>query len=71
MVWQVSNGQLTGIPVTTGLTDGQQTVVQGQGISAGMQIVIGAATGGAGVQTQTTTSPFQSQSRQGGGPRGL
>lgn len=69
MLWQVSTGKLSGIPVTTGLTDGQQTVVEGDGLTAGLQVVVGAS--GNGTQTQATSSPFQSQSRQGGGPRGF
>ena len=74
VVWQAdATGKLTRIPVTVGITDGQQTQIAGQGLVAGMEVVTG--TQGAGAQSTNrnssgTTSPFQSQSRS-GGPRGI
>jgi HlyD family secretion protein len=66
MVWQAANGQLTGLPVRAGITDGQQTAVEGEGLVEGMQVVVGT---NQGTQSGTgTSSPFQTQSRPAGPP---
>jgi HlyD family secretion protein len=72
VVWQTdSNGKLTRIPVTTGITDGQQTQIAGQGLVAGMEVVVGTQGAQSTARTSSgTSSPFQSQSRS-GGPRGI
>lgn len=59
------------LPVQPGLTDGQKTVVSGTGLEAGMQVVIGAASGDAAPPAASGTSPFQSTQQRGptGGPR--
>lgn len=75
VVWQADdNGKLTRIPVTAGITDGQQTEIVGQGLVAGMQVVVGSQ-GGAGAPSPArsssgTSSPFQTPARAGGG-RGI
>jgi HlyD family secretion protein len=72
VVWQAdSNGKLTRIPVTTGITDGQQTQIAGQGLVAGTEVVVGTQGAQSTARTSSgTSSPFQSQSRS-GGPRGI
>lgn len=53
--------------VKLGITDGSRTVVTGEGITKGMQIVIGSGTGGAtAAATSATASPFQQQPRAAG-----
>lgn len=62
-------GELAALRVRTGLTNGQQTVVEGPGLREGMQIIIAAAASTA--TTGTTSSPFQSStSQRTGGPPG-
>jgi hypothetical protein len=74
-LWSVdAQGQLAKHVVTTGLTDGQRTQVQGDDLTAGMPIVIGASTAGAASATSTTgtTNPLQPSTARGGrgGPPG-
>ncbi|MCC6930021.1 MAG: efflux RND transporter periplasmic adaptor subunit [Gemmatimonadaceae bacterium] len=72
MLWVLENGRtLRPLMVKAGLSDGQRTVVTGDGVSAGMQIVIGTSTGSKNSSTTGTTNPFQQQSQQGGPPRGF
>lgn len=64
--------RLHSISVDAGLSDGQKTVVAGQGLETGMQVVIGALTGNAAAPGAGGTSPFQSTQQRGpggGGPR--
>lgn len=71
LLWHVdSAGKVTATRVHVGLSDGQQTVVQGQGITAGMQVIVGTNTGTTSTPTSApASSPFQTQSRgfRGGG----
>ncbi|HEX6965062.1 MAG TPA: efflux RND transporter periplasmic adaptor subunit [Gemmatimonadaceae bacterium] len=73
LLWHVDpNGKVTATRVHVGLTDGQQTEVQGQGITAGMQIIVGTITGSTSVSTSApSSSPFQTQSRGGFRPGGF
>lgn len=67
-VWvEGADGKLQMIRVTTGLTDGKSTVVEGQGLRQGMKVIIGsgqaaAAQGG----QQQTANPLGPQQRRGG-----
>jgi HlyD family secretion protein len=74
MIWyQDTDGTVKGIRIRTGITDGQKTVVTGEGITEGMQVIIGAAVAsatGASPATPAASSPFQTQTQGGGGPRG-
>lgn len=60
------SGKLSSLRVTTGLTNGQMTVVSGPNLTEGMQIIVAAASGAAA--TSGSTSPFQSSNPQGGRP---
>jgi hypothetical protein len=63
------DGKLAMVPVTTGITDGQNTVVEGPSISEGMQII--AAVTSSSSASAAASNPFQSQSDNrppGGGP---
>jgi hypothetical protein len=69
-LWHVdANGALVGTRVHTGLSDGQRTQVQGDGVAAGMRVIEGTSGGeqSATASAASTRSPFQQQ--QGGGPR--
>lgn len=67
-LWYVgSGGRLASVRVRTGLTDGQRTVVQGEGLEAGMRVITALAQG---VAADAASSPFGTQRRQGGGPPG-
>lgn len=72
MLWVLKDGKPTPVRVQTGLTDGQNTAVQGTGLTAGMQVIT-STTGGA-IKT-ATTNPLQPQGggmRRGpGGPGGF
>jgi HlyD family secretion protein len=66
-LWYLAEGRtLRPLRVRLGISDGQRTVVTGDGLSKGMQIIVGTQTSAAA--TGTNTSPFQSTSNQ-GGPR--
>jgi HlyD family secretion protein len=68
-----ANKKLKPIRVRMGLTDGQRTQVMGQGLTAGMQVVIGesSAATGAPATTAPTTNPLTPQRGGfGGGGRG-
>ncbi len=73
-LWYLDAQQtLRGIPVETGLTDGQKTAVSGPGLKAGMQVIVGVSSGTATTPT-TGNSPFQSTQPQrgpGGPPPGM
>lgn len=56
-----STGKLRAIPVVTGLTDGQNTVVRGPELREGMTIVVGASLP-SGTAESPAASPFQSTS---------
>lgn len=68
MLWHVdADGKVTATRVRTGLSDGQQTEVQGQGLTAGMQVIAGVVTGetNAAATARPASGPFQTQSRGG------
>jgi HlyD family secretion protein len=66
-LWSVdAQGQLAKHVVTTGLTDGQRTQVQGDGLVEGMPIVIGSSTAGAAPAAAGTTNPLQPSTARGG-----
>ena len=72
-LWSVdAQGQLARHAVTTGLSDGQRTQVQGDGIAAGTSIVIGSTQGTAAASASATTNPLQPSTTRGGrgGPPG-
>jgi len=62
-----ASGRLVSLPVRTGLGDGQRTAVEGEGLEAGMQVIVGTAPAGAAA-SGATANPFQQQ-QQGGGRR--
>src|SRR5690606_12372496 len=67
-LWYVdAAGRVSALPVRTGLTDGQSTVVEGEGLEEGME-VIAAVVGAGGPSGATAVNPFQAQQRQGGPP---
>ena len=67
-----ANGQPARVAVRTGLSDGQRTVVTGDGIKDGAPVIVGANQATASASTGSSSNPFQSQqqgSRRGqGGP---
>ncbi|MBC7790519.1 MAG: efflux RND transporter periplasmic adaptor subunit [Anaerolineae bacterium] len=72
MVWyQDKDGTLKSLRIRIGITDGQKTVIRGEGITEGMRIIVGASqvaqTGAS--PTATASSPFQAQTQGGGPPR--
>jgi HlyD family secretion protein len=68
MLWFVEeDGEVQAVRVRTGLTDGQATVVEGESVEEGMQ-VIAAVVGGAAGGGEAAPNPFQSQQRQAGPP---
>lgn len=56
--------------VRTGISDGTRTVVMGESIKPGMQVVIGLAIPGV-AGSSTASNPFQQQPAQQRGPRGV
>ena len=70
-IWvEGADGKLQMIRVTTGLTDGKSTVVEGQGLRQGLKVIIGsgqAATTQSGQQQQTTNPLGGQQQRRGPG----
>ena len=66
MLWRIdAEGKLAVAPVRVGLTDGQRTEVSGEGLSEGMEIIIGLMQT---AEQQPSGSPFQSG---GGSSRGF
>jgi len=58
LLWTVDEkGQLGALPVRTGITDGQATVIRGPRIEAGMQVIVGVSQG----EKSGFTNPFQMQ----------
>jgi HlyD family secretion protein len=73
MLWYVdSTGAVKATRVRPGVTDGQKTAIEGQGVTAGMKVIIGvgdatpAAATTSNARTQTT-NPFQPQRGPGRG----
>lgn len=78
-LWVRQNGFVRPIPVRTGLSDGLNTEVAGEGVTEGMEVVIGDAVNGAAKAAPASGggSPFTPQIRRsrpsgggGGGPGG-
>jgi HlyD family secretion protein len=66
-LWTVdAQGLMAKHVVTTGLSDGQRTQVQGDGIAAGSSIVIGSSQSGATATAPPTTNPLQASGGRGG-----
>jgi HlyD family secretion protein len=69
-IWTVgTDGKLTPVRVRTGLTDGQKTQIEGQGVTEGMQIVTSVSsteTASAAAPAAGSTNPFQPARPQGG-----
>lgn len=65
-LWTVRDGRVEMVPVRTGITDGQTTVVEGDGVTEGMQAIAAVTTGGGG----GSSNPFGGQQQQGGRFRG-
>lgn len=67
-VLDAATGKLKGVPVKTGITDGNVTVVEGDGITEGMKVVAGLATSKAMEQSGGLTGgPMGGGGRRGGG----
>jgi HlyD family secretion protein len=63
-LWMLDeNGELTGVRVRPGITDGQYTEIAGQQLEEGMQAIAGIVSGAA---ASATTNPFQPSSGQSG-----
>ncbi|MDB4905414.1 MAG: putative macrolide-specific efflux protein [Gemmatimonadetes bacterium] len=62
-LYTMEKGALVAHKVTLGLTDGSKTQVSGEGIAAGLQVVVGSGTGTAGATASAAASsnPFQQQ----------
>ncbi len=68
LLWSLgADGRPGAIPVTTGLSDGQNTVVAGAGLREGLRVIAAATT----TVTATGTSPFQTQQPAGPPPPGM
>lgn len=61
-----ASGAPRAIRVRTGLSDGQRTAVEGEGLDAGMSVVTGASATASAESSASGANPFQQQS---GGPR--
>ena len=57
------SGQLSIMPIRTGITDGQYTEVMGRNLTEGLQVISGISTQTAA--TQSSSNPFQSNERSG------
>jgi HlyD family secretion protein len=63
-IWYVdSAGTLHAERVHLGLSDGQNTEIEGKGLSAGMQVITSVAAAGAPAAAPAASSPFQQQRR--------
>lgn len=69
-LYTVEGDSLVAHKVRTGISDGTRTVVMGESIKSGMQVVIGLAIPGSGTSS-AASNPFQQQQPQGRGPRGV
>jgi len=73
-IWvEEAGGKLRMIRVTTGLTDGKSTVVSGQELRAGMQVIVGSnlASTAQGAGQPSTTNPLGGAQQQRRGPGGF
>lgn len=68
VLWTLAaDGTLRPVRVTTGLTDGQYTVVEGEGLEEGMEVVAGVTSSASGA---ASNNPFQQPQGGFGGPGG-
>jgi HlyD family secretion protein len=68
MLWTVGkDGRLSVVRVRAGLSDGQKTEVRGEGLTEGMQVIVGVTQDGGGAPG----SPFQAQQQTGPRPGGF
>jgi HlyD family secretion protein len=68
-VWRLDDGQLTAVPVESGLSDAQNTeIVEGE-LTPGETIVTRQSVMGQETRPQTAASPFQMMQPPGGGGR--
>lgn len=63
------DGHPSAVPIAVGISDGRRTVVSGEGLREGMQVILGAATGTTGAAATTSSSPFGT-TQQGNRPPG-
>lgn len=68
-VYTVAGDSLVAIRVRVGLSDGTRTAISGDGITAGIPVVIGMGVAGGSTTTGTATNPFQQQQPNQGGQR--
>ena len=66
MLWTVQGGRIEVIPVRTGITDGQNTVIEGEGVAEGLEAIAAVTTGSAGA----ASNPFGGQQQGGSRFRG-
>jgi HlyD family secretion protein len=66
MLWTVQGGRVEVIPVRTGITDGQNTVIEGEGVAEGLEAIAAVTSGSAG----TVSNPFGGQQQSGSRFRG-
>jgi len=65
-----ANGKLASLPVRTGINDGTETEIRGDGIREGMTVITGSnAPAAKNAAATTSASPFQSNSQQQQQPR--
>lgn len=69
-IWVLEDGELRGISVKVGLSDGAMTEVEGEGLSEGMQIVLGEVVARAATAAAGGGSPFAPPVMRGGGGGG-
>ena len=67
---QDAGGRLRMVRVTTGLTDGKSTVVQGQELREGMKVITGSGQAAAAQSTSQTANPLGGATQQRRGPGG-
>ncbi|MFL5381076.1 MAG: efflux RND transporter periplasmic adaptor subunit [Longimicrobiaceae bacterium] len=68
---QDAGGRLRMIRVTTGLTDGKSTVVQGQELREGMKVIVGSGQTATAQSAGQTTNPLGGATQQRRGPGGF
>jgi len=68
---QDAGGKLRMIRVTTGLTDGKSTVVQGQELREGMKVIVGSGQAATAQSTSQTSNPLGGAQQQRRGPGGF
>ena len=66
MIWYLDeDGEINAVRVQTGLTDGQTTEVEGTGVEAGLNVIVGISQSGS---SSGASSPFQTQQQPSTGP---